>query len=309
MKKLIKSMFVMTALMSAVLTSCTKDDTATVEKSAPTVLLNDGVAGASYSSQVDSIMLDIEASADTDVKIKSIKITRAVTGAATNTIVSKTYDAKDVLYTHYDVIKGEIAINDGDKITYVVTVTDSKDKVTTANYIASINSLATSDQILLGAPSNTTNQYRFFGVANNFARYKAGTSGTELAKDNSAKVDFIYFYNSAGSVGNAIYSPDYAFAAGTGWATEVSTWTAKNKTIYLATDLNQSIFDGLNATSFFTELNNLSWTSGVDRIPNLINGQVIAYKRADGKRGFILIAATALNATTGSLTCKVKSEL
>jgi hypothetical protein len=73
--------------------------------------------------------------------------------------------------------------------------------------------------------------------------------------------------------------------------------------------LNQSIFDGLNATSFFTELNNLSWTSGVDRIPNLINGQVIAYKRADGKRGFILIAATALNATTGSLTCKVKSEL
>ncbi len=309
MKKLFRTMFVLTAMSAVAFTSCKTEETVDAEKVAPTVLLNDGVAGASYSSKVDSIMLDIEASADTDVKIKSIKITRAITGAATNTIVSKTYDAKDVLLTHYDVIKGQIAINDGDKITYLVTVTDSKDKVTTANFVASINSIATSEQILLGAPSNTTNQYRFFGVANNFARYKAGTTGTELAKDNSSKVDFIYFYNSAGSVGNAIYSPDYNFTAGTGWATETSTWTAKNKTIYLTTELNQSSFDALNASNFFTELDVLTWASGVDRIPNLINGQVIAYKRADGKRGFILIAATALNATTGSLTCKVKAEL
>jgi ribosomal protein L7/L12 len=309
MKKLFRTMFLLTAMTAVVFTSCKTEETVETEKVAPTVLLNDGVAGASYSSQVDSIMLDIEASADTDVKIKSIKITRAITGAATNTIVSKTYDAKDVLLTHYDVIKGQIAINDGDKITYLVTVTDSKDKVTTANFVASINSIATSDQILLGAPSNTTNQYRFFGVANNFARYKAGSTGTELAKDNSSKVDFIYFYNSAGSVGNAIYSPDYNFTAGTGWATETSTWTAKNKTIYLTTELNQSSFDALNASNFFTELETLTWTSGVDRIPNLINGQVIAYKKADGKRGFILIAATALNATTGSLTCKLKAEL
>lgn len=309
MKKLFRTMFVLTAMTAVVFTSCKTEETVETEKVAPTVLVNDGVAGASYSSKVDSIMLDIEASADTDVKIKSIKITRAVTGAATNTIVSKTYDAKDVLLTHYDVIKGQIAINDGDKITYVITVTDSKDKVTTANFVASINSIATSEQILLGAPSNTTNLYRFFGVANNFARYKAGSTGTELAKDNSAKVDFVYFYNSAGSVGNAIYSPDYNFTAGTGWATEITTWGTKNKTIYLTTDLNQSSFDALNSSNFFTELENLTWASGVDRIPNLINGQVIAFKKADGKSGFILIAATALNATTGSLTCKVKAEL
>jgi ribosomal protein L7/L12 len=309
MKKLFRTMFVLSAITAVVFTSCKTEETVDTVKAAPTVLLNDGVAGASFSSQVDSIMLDIEASADTDVKIKSIKITRAVTGAATNTIVTKTYDAKDVLLTHYDVIKGQIAVNDGDKITYVVTVTDSKDKVTTANFIASINSISTSEQVLLGAPSNTTNLYRFFGVSGNFARYKAGTTGTELAKDNSAKVDFVYFYNSAGSVGNAIYSPDYNFSAGTGWATEISTWTTKNKTMYLTTELNQSSFDALNASNFFTELETLTWASGVDRLPNLINGQVIAYKKADGKRGFILIAATALNATTGSLTCKVKAEL
>lgn len=309
MKKFIRSMFVMTAMMSVVLTSCTKEETTETTSSAPTVLVNDGVAKISASSQVDSIMIDVEASADTNRKIKTLKITRAVSGAATNTIASKTYDAKDVLYTHYDVIKGEIAVNDGDKITYTVTVTDDKDNATTGTYVVDINSIAVSEQILLGAPSNTTNLYRFFGVANNFARYKAGASGTELAKDNSAKVDFVYFYNSAGSVGNAIYSPDYNFTAGTGWATEVSTWTSKNKTLYLPTELNQSSFDGLNSSNFFTELQTLDFAAGVDRIANLVNGQVIAYKRADGKRGFILIAATALNATTGSLTCKVKAEL
>ena len=74
MKKFIRSMFVMTAMMSVVLTSCTKEETTETTSSAPTVLVNDGVAKISASSQVDSIMIDVEASADTNRKIKTLKL-------------------------------------------------------------------------------------------------------------------------------------------------------------------------------------------------------------------------------------------
>ncbi|GAB1449713.1 hypothetical protein MASR2M44_27430 [Bacteroidota bacterium] len=310
MKKLMKSIFVLSALSVGFLSSCTKDETdSTKESLAPTVVINGGIGKTTISANTDSFLLDIQVSADTDRKIKSVYITRAISGGATDPIVNKTYNDAAVILKHYDLVKGVLTIDDGDKMTYSVKVTDDKDKVTTATFEVTINSVSVSEQILLGAPSNTTNEYRFFGVANSFARYRAGATGTELARSNSDKIDFLYFYNSAGSVGNALYSPNYNFSAGTGWATEVSSWTTKKETVYLLTDLSLSAFDGLTTKTFFDELDALTWTSAIDRMPNLEASQVLAYKRGDGKRGFILVAATAANATTGVLTVKVKAEL
>ncbi|OYU95163.1 MAG: hypothetical protein CFE21_12720 [Bacteroidetes bacterium B1(2017)] len=311
MKKLVKSIFVLAALSTSVLfTSCGDKTTTTTESAAPTLTVNDGVKKSNASLSVDTISVKVLASADTDRKIKKLTITRAITGGSTNTIKSSSYDAKDVIYTHKDVIAGEIVIDEADVITYSVTVEDDKGKTTNATYEVTIASMVTSGQILLGGPTSTTNEYRFFGVADGFRRYRAGSVGSDLAKDNSSKIDFIYYYNSAGSVQNAIYSPDYAFGAGIGWNAETSTWPTKNKTIYkLTPDITSSAFDALSGSTFMTEINLVDFTAGTtDRLANLGTNQVFAFKKSDGKRGFILVGNIATTAT-GQILMVVKTEL
>lgn len=311
MKKLFKSMFMLAAVSSSLLLSSCGDDTddPTVEPKAPTVTLNGGATAAFASLSVDTIPLNLIAQADTDLKIKKVTITRAVTGQSTKTILDKTFNERNVIENAYDLIAGQIIIDDGDVITYAVTVTDNKDKSTTATYTVTIASMATSGQILLGAPGNTSNEFRFFGVADNFRRYRAGTTGADLAKDNTSKIDFLFFYNSAGSVGNAMYSPDFAFGAGSGWNAETSTWPSKNTTKFKVADITSAAFDALTGSQFLAELNLIDFSAGtLDRIPNLAANTVLAYQKSDGKRGLIKVVAIALN-NTGTITLVCKAEL
>lgn len=312
MKRILKSIFVLSAIAGTTLfTSCgDKTTDPTTESAAPTLSVNDGVKSSSASLSVDSISVKVLATADTDRKIKKLTITRAITGQSTATIKSSTYDAKDVIYTHWDVVAGTLAVDEGDVITYNVTVEDDKGKTASSSVTVTIASMVTSPQVLLGGPDNATNEYRFCGVADGFRRYRAGTSGSDLAKDNTAKIDFLYFYNSAGSVQNALYSPDYAFASGSGWYTEVSSWPTKNKTIFkLAPDITASAFDALQGSTFLTEVGLVDFSTGTqDRVANLSVNQVLAFKKGDGKRGFILIGNVA-SASTGQVVLVIKSEL
>ncbi len=311
MKKSFKSIFLMAAIASSALfTSCGDKATTTVESAAPTLTVNDGVKKSSASLNVDSIAIKVIASADTERKITKLTITRAITGQSTNTIKSATYSAKDVVYTHQDIVKGDIVVNEGDEITYSITVEDDKGKTANSTYVVTIASMVTSGQILLGGPSSTVNEYHFFGVADGFRRYRAGTTGADLAKDNSAKIDFIYFYNTAGSVLNAIYSPDYNFGAGIGWNAETTTWPTKNTTIFkLAPDITSSAFDALSGSTFLTEISIVDFTSGIaNKLANLSVNQVFAFKKADGKKGFILVGNPSAS-TSGQILLVVKTEL
>lgn len=310
MKKLFKSMFVLTALASTLLITSCGDDETTDDKvyAAPTLTVNDGVKASSASLGLQFVPIKVVASADQDLKLSKISITRAITGQST-AVVAELVDinAKDFVRTFVDTL--DVVIDEGDIFTYTVKIEDSKSQSTTTSFTITINSMVTSGQILIGAPDNTTNEYRFFGVADGFRRYRAGTTGADLARDNSSKIDFIYFYNSAGSVLNAMYSPDFAFAAGTGWATEVSAWPTKNKTLYKLTDINASEFDALVGSQFMTELQNIDFTVGMlDRIANLSVNQVYCFQKSDGKKGLIKIGSPAAGAT-GQITLIVKVEL
>lgn len=311
MKKLFKSMFMIAAIGSTLLLSACGDDTdePKVEPKEPTVTLNGGATAAFASLTVDTIPLKVLAQADAELKIKKVTITRAITGQSTKTVFDKTYNARDVIENAYDLLGGDVIIDDGDIITYTVTVTDSKDKTASATYKVTIASMATSGQILLGAPGNTTNEFRFFGVADNFRRYRAGTTGADLAKDNTGKIDFLFFYNAAGSVGNAIYSPDFAFGAGSGWNAETSTWTSKNSTKFKIADITGAAFDALTGNQFLTELSLIDFTQGtLDRIPNLAANTILAYQKSDGKRGMIKVV-TISQSNSGFITLVVKAEL
>ncbi|MDP3929997.1 MAG: hypothetical protein Q8R57_13325 [Bacteroidota bacterium] len=309
MKKLFKSMFVLAALSTTMfVTSCgDKVDDIPKEFAAPTLTVNDGVKASSASLGLDTVMIKVVASADTDVKLTKISITRAIVGQSTAIVAEENLTAKDLIKTYVDAL--DVVIDEGDVITYTVKVEDGKGKSTLTSFTVTINSMVTSGQILIGAPSNTTNEYRFFGIADGFRRYRAGATGADLAKDNSSKIDFIYFYNSAGNVLNALYSPDYNFTAGTGWATEVASWPTKNRTEYKLTGINASEFDALVGGTFMTELQTIDFEVGMlDRIAVLSVNQVYAFKKSDGKRGLIKIGSPAAGAT-GQILLIVKVEL
>jgi hypothetical protein len=258
---------------------------------------------------LDTVFIKCIASADTDRKIKKLTVTRAIAGQSTNTIYDGTYDVKDVIKTHKDVIAGEVNVDENDVITYTVKATDDKGKMTEKSFTVTIKSMATSAQILLGAPGNTTNLDRFFGTADGFRKYTAGPGGANAARDNSSKVDFVFFFSTSGAVGNAMYSPDYAFGAGNGWDSEISNWPTKNKTLYKLTDINASQFDALVGSTFMTELANIDFTTGMlDRIANIDSQKVLAYIKADGKRGLILVVSKAAG-NTGNIVLVTKSEL
>jgi len=304
-------MFVLAAVSASMLVSSCGDDTKdpVKEYAAPTLTVNDGVTNMNGSLTLDTVFIKNVVSADTDRKIKKLTISRAIVGQSTNTIYDKVYDAKDVVYTHKDVIAGTINIDENDIITYTINATDDKDKVTTKSFTVTIKSVATSTQVLLGAPENTTNLYRFFGTSDNYRKYTAGPNGVDAARNNSSKIDFIFFFSPAGSVGNAIYSPDYNFGAGIGWDSEISNWATKNKTLYKLSDLSSSEFDALQGSSFMTEISAVDFSVGtLDRIANLQTGKVLAYIKADGKRGFILVVSQAAG-STGTIVLVAKSEL
>lgn len=311
MKKIFKSLIVLTAISGTVFTSCTKDPVTppTTDSAKPTITLNSGVATDTKSANVDTIKLNILASAASDRKIKKLTITRAVTGAATVTIDSPSYNAKDVIYTYNDLIKSNpnIVLDDGSSITYTVTVVDDNGKSAVANYVVNIKTVGKSNDIYLGGPGSS-NDYKFFGITENFQRYRVGTTGAYLAKDNSAKIDFIFFYSSEGAVLNALYSPDYAFLSGQGYYNETLSWTTRNHTIYTSTTMTASQFDALQGQSFLTELMLVDFTVARDRIRNLTIDQIIAYKKSDGKRGFIKVARPAADASSQALFI-TKAEL
>lgn len=313
MKKLFKTMFVLTALSGAVLfSSCGKDDPTTDKTyAAPTLKLNDGVKSSSASATVATLSVKVDAKADTDRKIKKVTIIRSVTNFSPVTVVDTTTNASSLLFTFVDdIIGNQVVLNDGDKVNYTVKIEDDKAKTATDSVIVTIASMATSPQILLGAPSNTSNEYRFFGVADGFRRYRAGSTGVDLARENSAKVDFVYFYSTSGSVQNALYSPDYPFATGEGWNAEISTWPTKNNTLYKLTSITSSEFDALQGSTFLTELATIDFSTGTqNKVGNLSVNQVIAFiKKSDGKRGFILVGNPAAGAS-GQILLICKAEL
>ncbi|MDP1728021.1 MAG: hypothetical protein Q8M15_14645 [Bacteroidota bacterium] len=170
-----------------------------------------------------------------------------------------------------------------------------------------LSPMVISPTISLGGPNNFTNEYHFFGVSDNFQSYRSGSTGLDLARNHSEVIDFVYTYSSSGAVGNALYSPDFDFSSG-GWSIEIATWATKNKTLYKGTSVTSSEFDAYDVSQFLTAINAINFSSGsFDKMPNMFNNQVFAFKRSNGKRGFIKVVSTTTS-PTGIIKFLLKAE-
>ena len=231
-----------------------------------------------------------------------------MTGSNPSTVVIKdsSLGVATLIYTYADIIAGTIGLEEFDVLRYTVAVTDDKGNMSSGTFVVTISNLAVSGQLLIGGPTSS-NEYRCMGISDNFRKYRSGSTGADLAKDNSSKVDFVFLFDAGGAVGNALYSPDYAIPP-IGWTTEIANWPTRNKTIFVFSDLTASQFDALS-TDFLPMINSIDFAvGGVGKVSNLSINNVYAYKRANGKRGFIKIGQTANNAS-GQILLIIKSEL
>ena len=324
MKQIFKSIAAF-ALVASLTASCSKDDTTpptSTEVGAPTVTIVAPTADLNLRFN-DVATIKYTAAPATGAKFKSILITRKnlsseVTIKVYGDSVISLADSLTITRTLKDSVLSGIG-NVGDKFVYTITVRDDKDKFTTKTVNLSIKDLYTSGQFTIGAQANTgaTFQYKFFGLnesaANTIDFFKAGiatppTSTASTADSmtrarfygNSNKIDFSMFY---GANLTGLYSPDYAFGAGQGWATEIGFWlTPLNSTIFknpVSLNISQSEFAASNynvelaidAIDFNDAATNQKF------VYNLQDQKVIAFKTAKG-RGLILVVKSALNNTS-----------
>ncbi len=335
MKKIFKTI-AMLAIAGSLFTSCSKDDdknntTATTSTTSTTATTSDAQKPSltlSVTNEVslrygDTIKFSLTSTPFTGNKIKLVTIARGVgNNPATNRFLDSALQAAGEYKRNFEDVIDNTVGNVGDNITYTVTVKDDKGNTQTKTVAAKIIGFYKSGQFLLGGPNNPTNEFKFFGLVasapQTILKLKAGAGSTPpsaadsatRARYNVGKLDIVYFYNSAGSVGNALYSPDFAFTAGSGWATEVSAWTAKRKTLLRLSQVSLSTF---NAADFTVEgvLKGLKTdfnvgTTPVDRLANLAIGNVVEFKTADGKVGLIGVIQVSSNEMTGQLTLEVK---
>ncbi len=288
--------------ISLAFTSCKKDETAKVP---PTVTINDGTKTKSLPVSTTSIDIKIAASASTNQKIKTLTIEKAIAGQPTIVLFTATPNAKDYVKTYTDVLSGQAA---GQIITYTVKATDDQESVTSETFtvtLISVENVDVSSVIQLGAQSNTTVLYKFLGIANNFATYTAGVSGTATA--NSSKIDFVYYYGATDK--NAFAAPTNTDGAQVIWNTEITGWATKNDTKFKVTSITAAQFDQIkDVTKVDDSFKTIDFASGtLSKVVSLANNDVYAFLTASGKKGLVKFVTTATD-NTGAVTLFVISQ-
>lgn len=312
------------ALVATLTASCSKVETppTTTEVGAPTLSIVLPVADLSLRFN-DVATIKYTAAPAAGAKFKSILITRKnlsseVTIKVYGDSVISLADSLTITRTLKDSVLSGIG-NVGDKFIYTITVRDDKGKYTSKTVNLSIKDLYTSGQFTIGSQANTGVSFlnKFFGLnesaANTIDFFKAGIatppSSTVSTADsmtrarfygNSNKIDFLMFY---GANLTGLYSPNYAFGAGQGWATEIGFWlTPLNSTIFknpVSLNISQSEFaaSNYNVELAIDAIDFNDVTTNQSFAYNLQDQKVIAFKTAKG-RGLILVVKSALNNTS-----------
>lgn len=316
----------MLAIAGSLFTSCSKDDDKTTSTTATAGTVQKPSLTLSVTNEVslrygDTIRFSLTTTPVTGTKIKTVMIARGVGNSPAKNILTDSTLQSTVEYKRNfeDVIDNTIG-NVGDNITYTVTVKDDKGNSETKTVSAKIIGFYKSGQFLLGGPNNPSNEFKFFGLVasapQTVLKLKAGAGSTPpsaadsatRARYNVGKLDVLYSY--LGSGVNALYSPDFPFVTGTGWASESSNWIGKRKTLLRLSKLKLPDF---NAPDFTVETTikalKADFATGgatTDRLTNYAIGDVVEFKTADGKVGLIGIVQVSNNELTGQLTLEVK---
>jgi hypothetical protein len=312
MKRNILSIAFAAFAISFTFTSCSKDETAA--PSGPSVSLTDstGTGIVDTTNFFTSTWMTLKVTPSAGTTIDAIKTDIKVNGVL---VAPGSYDVVDATQKEgfsesvpVDFIVSVLKIAFGKTVTFVVNVKDNKGLIKTVELSYNVkvdNTLLASSEIELGAQTNATIPYKFVGLANNFATYTAGLTGT--AKANSSLIDFVYYYGTTDK--NAFAAPSNANGAKLIWNSEINMWGVQNKTKFLASTLTPTEFDNIkNTTKVDDSFAAIDFTTGTtDKITSLAVGSVYAFQTAAGIKGlakFTAISADAMGSTKVVLICQ-----
>jgi hypothetical protein len=280
----------------ALTSSCSKDDAdSTVTDTQVTISDSLGKNLISLPAQVAYIKITPVLAAG--VTISSAKLERQIDSNAKESIFDFTSIANNFVYP--DNFSGKTLVS-GSKVTYTITITDSKNKIATGSLVYTVKGGVTlSPEIELFPQDNQTTDFRFFGLADNFAKYSGNTPTI-----NSSKIDFIYYYGSTGK--NAISSPDDTVGTRAIWGTKVSAWPTKNKTLFKTSAVTSSEFDAIKATDLDDALTSIDFSTGTtSAMTQLEVNSIFAFKTSTGKAGLMKVTQIASANNLGSIKLKV----
>lgn len=305
MKKTIKLFSAMIVAGIVGLTSCSKDATTLLGEDT-TMTLTDSLGKNTISNRDGKANITVAVKLGTGATLKTVKMERKVGSAATEVMVdnNRMDTVTDFVATETinDEISGNLVI--GDKVTYTATITDSKLKTVTATLVYTIvrgNAVLVSNEIELGAQSNSMIEYKFLGVADNFNTYTAGPSGT--AKDNPAKIDFVYYYGSNDK--NAFASPTNTDGAQVIWGAEIATWAVKNNTKFKVTTLTATDFDNIKTTKVDDTFYGIDFTTGTtEKFVNIAANSIVAFQTSNGTVGLAKFTSVA-TANDGAMKVQI----
>lgn len=302
MKKTIQSIIMAALAISLLATSCKKDDetktTPTPDSAAPTISFKDSLGATTYDTANFFVSPIIIATAipTAGTTIDSVKIDVKI-GGTTNSGEFEVAEADEKtgfvkVFGLKDILNGEILVN-GTTVSFTATIKDSKGKTATATISYTIvkdNGVVISKEIELGAQENASIPYKFLGLANNFATYTPGDSGT--AKNNSGLIDFVYYHGTVDK--NAFAAPSNPNGAKIIWNKEINKWPKQNQTKFRIVNITSTDFDNIkNGTKVEDAFVNIDFTGSeaLDKITDVSVGKVYAFQTAKGVKGIIKFTA------------------
>lgn len=270
--------------MGMVFTSCETEET----PSAPSINFTNGVSEAS----TDQATYTITGTITSEVGLKDVKYFKVTSAGEDQLSMVEDFNDKNSYAFQYDVAVSE-------DMTIKVTATDKDNQSTSRNFVITYTggaaSISSFNAVLIGAQSNTTN--------GSTASLETGTvysiSGSE-AKNNSDKIDIVYYY---GSKLAALYAPSQSdIQAVTSFG--ISDWTSKNATKLGFSTLNSSDFDAVTSLSGIEG----AGSPTLDVVPELDVNDVIVFETVTGKKGVFKVTSLDTG-DKGTITISVKVEI
>ncbi|HPT03091.1 MAG TPA: hypothetical protein PLJ84_10880 [Bacteroidales bacterium] len=296
-----KTFFIFTSLLLSgvlFLSSCTKDSS-DPEPQYPTIQF---VGGAGYTSTNVTVTagsplkFGINAFSNTSTNTKLVKftITRVFNNVPSvvldSTINTNTYSV--TLNTSASTATGSeniiFKITDKDNNSASVNVV-----ITTTPGAGPIN---TWTQKIIGAQANIT--------GSSFASINGNVYSLADAKNNSAKIDWVYFYGATNLSTLACPADPDAQSVYNNTTNGIQTWTTKNLTLFKKVTSNIVWSDITDDSVIVTET-----ASGVDKtkMSQLATGDILSFIAATGKKGLIKVDAITTG-NDGMITISVKVQ-
>lgn len=288
--KILKSL-VLVALVAVAFTSCKKDETTLP---APVISFANGVNSANVNAGGNYEINGNIVSEEGLSEVKYFKVTNTgetqIGQAVTSFTNANAYDFK-------------VNIQDVTEETVIkVMATDKKNQSSALNFTIKLNgnTITSYNNIVLGAQTNAT-------IGSSFASFDGTVFNLTDAKNNSAKVDVIFFYGATNmatlSAPSNLTDLNQVFTT----ASAPSTWATKNETKLLKD--NAVNFDAIAAGSAIPNVN----ATGSAKVSNIAVGDVICFRTAStsaypNKNGVAKIVAISGTTGTATITFNVKME-